>query len=260
MSVITLTTDFGISSPYVAAMKGVILDINPDATIVDLTHAIGPQDIRAAALVLDQVVGTFPANSIHVAVVDPGVGSDRAVIYAEIDQQRFIAPDNGILSRLASRCPPSKMIRVQERRFWRDRISATFHGRDIMAPVAARLSLGLDPHDLGPVEQRLQQLEWPEVRKVANQIEGEVVSIDSFGNLVTNITREMVANVPQDESVGVYCDEHETRGICSTYSDHPAMTLIALINSADCLELAIVEDNASAMLGIGVGTPVVIRW
>ena len=209
---------------------------------------------------LDNTVHLFPADAIHVVVVDPGVGSDRAIIYAEIANQRFVAPNNGLLSRLATRCPPSKMIRVVERRFWREEVSATFHGRDIMAPVAARLSLGLDPHELGPFEKRLQQLEWPEVRKVANQIEGEVVSIDSFGNLVTNITRQMLAHVPHDESASIICDEHETRGIFNTYSDQPTMTLIALINSTDCLELAIVEENASKMLGISVGTPVFVRW
>ena len=260
MAVITLTTDFGNGSPYVAAMKGVIYTINPSARIVDLSHAIAPQDVRAGAVVLDNTAEYFPAGTIHVAVVDPGVGSDRAIIYAEMASQRFVTPDNGILSRLASRCPPSKIIRVTERRFWRDRISSTFHGRDIMAPVAARLSLGLDPVVLGPVEQQIQELEWPEVRKVANQIEGEIVSVDSFGNLVTNITRDMIVHVPQDDSVCIVCDEHETRGIFATYSDQPPMTLIALINSSENLELAIVDENASLMLGVGVGTSVVLRW
>ena len=150
MSIITLTTDFGSGSHYVAAMKGVILSICPAATIVDIAHDVPPQDIRRAALLLDDVADWFPPETIHVAVVDPGVGTDRAIVYARIGQQQFIAPDNGLLSRLAARTPPPKLIRLSEPAYWLEHVSTTFHGRDIMAPVAARLALGLDPDRLGP--------------------------------------------------------------------------------------------------------------
>ena len=133
-----------------AAMKGVILSINPAARLVDLTHSIPPQDIRGGAIALAETAPWFPPETIHVAVVDPGVGSGRAIVYARIGTQQFVAPDNGLLSRLAEREKPSKIISIEEPRFWLPTVSATFHGRDIMAPVAARLSLGLSPDELGP--------------------------------------------------------------------------------------------------------------
>ena len=134
VSIITLTTDFGSGSHYAAAMKGVILSIDPAATIVDLSHDVPPQDIRRAALLLDNAADWFPPDTIHVAVVDPGVGTDRAIVYARIGRQQFIAPDNGLLSRLAARTPPSKIVRLTDPAYWLERVSTTFHGRDIMAP------------------------------------------------------------------------------------------------------------------------------
>ena len=258
--IITLTTDFGLGSPYVAAMKGVILCINPAANIVDLSHAIPPQQIMAGALALEQSAPTFPRDTIHVAVVDPGVGTSRAIVYAEIDGQRYVCPDNGLLGRLASRQSPSKIIRITAEQFFRHPVAPTFHGRDIMAPVAAHLSLGVDPDELGPPLETLQALDWPGATKVAHRIEGRVVAVDSFGNLVTDITRDMLDGVPTDTTVGVFCEDHETRGIFNTYADQPSMTLIALVGSNDQLELAIVDDRATTMLGVGVGAPVEVRW
>lgn len=257
---ITLTTDFGEGSPYVAAMKGVILSLNPDARIVDLTHAIPPQDIRRGAQVLAEVAPLFPAGTLHLAVVDPGVGSARAIVYVEFGDQRFIGPDNGLFSRLATAQTPSKIRAITDEQWFRHPVSATFHGRDVMAPAAAHLTLGVDPDALGPPLARLTTLDWPGATKLANRIEGQVAAIDSFGNLVTSITRDQLAGVPTDETVAVYCDEHETRGIFRTYSDQPATTLIALIGSNDCLELAIVDDSAAAMLGVPVGASVEVRW
>jgi S-adenosylmethionine hydrolase len=259
-SIVTLTTDFGSSSPYVAATKGAILSVNPDSRIVDLTHAIPSQDIAAGALVLADAALFFPAGTIHVAVVDPGVGTKRAIVYAEIAGHRFICPDNGLLTRLADRHPPTKIIEVTNRQYFRSVVSSTFHGRDIMGPVAAHLSLGLDPYLLGAPLSELRRLDLPGAYRMANHIEGQVISVDSFGNLITNITREMLAGVPTDESVTVRCDEHETQGIFQTYADQPAMTLVALIGSNDQLEIAIVEDSAQIMLGVGKGAPVEVRW
>ena len=257
---ITLTTDFGESSPYVAAMKGVILSINPSAHIVDVTHTIPPQDVPRGATVLDEITPLFPRGTLHVAVVDPGVGTTRPIVYAEIAGQRYIGPDNGLFSGVAARHEPTKIRAITEERLFRRPVAPTFHGRDIMAPAAAQLSLGLDPDALGPPLPALVALEWPGARKVANRITGEVTAVDSFGNLITNVTREMLAGVPTDETVGVFCDEHETRGIFRTYADQPPMTLIALVGSNDCLEIAIVDDSAAIMLGVGVGAPVEVRW
>ena len=258
--IITLTTDFGTSSPYVAMMKGVILSINPDVILIDITHAIEPQNIRQGALALAQAAPWFPPETIHVAVVDPGVGSDRKIVYARIGQHDFIAPDNGLLSRLALATPPSTIITVADPEFWLPAVSATFHGRDITAPVAARLSLGLDPARLGSVQHEWVELKWTEARVSEKRIQGAVQSVDSFGNLITNISADVLANVPRGEEVVVVCDEHETHGIFSTYGDQPAMTLIALVGSSGNLELAIVDDSAAIMLGVTVGTPVTITW
>src|SRR5262245_25705424 len=159
---ITLTTDFGAGSRYVAAMKGVIYSIAPEARLVDLTHSIAPQDVRGGAIALAEAAPCFPPETIHVAVVDPGVGSSRAIVYARIGTQQFVAPDNGLLSRLAEREKPSKIIRIAELRFWLPVVSATFHGRDILALVAARLSLGLSPDELGPAIAELTELTWSE--------------------------------------------------------------------------------------------------
>lgn len=258
--VITLLTDFGADSPYVAAMKGVILSINPDVTLADLTHSVPPQDIRHGALVLAETLPWFPADAIHVAVVDPGVGSSRRILCLEFGQRRCIGPDNGLYSRLAAQQPPSRITAVTDPQFWLPTVSATFHGRDIMAPVAARLSLGLDPRRLGPPVSDMLQLDWPEVVKVPGEITGRVASVDSFGNLITDIRSDQLSDVPTDERLQIVCDEHETRGLFRTYADQPEMTLIALVGSSGQLELAIVGDSAKLMLGVGVGAPVTLRW
>jgi S-adenosylmethionine hydrolase len=258
--IITLTTDFGVGSPYVAAMKGVILSINPEATLVDITHGIRPQNIRQGALALAEATRWFPSETIHVAVVDPGVGTARKIIYARIGEHDFIAPDDGLLSRLAFGTRPSTIITVTEPEFWLPAVSATFHGRDIMAPLAARLSLGLEPSRFGPPQQGLVELSWPEARVTGKKIEGLVQSIDSFGNLITNIPADALVNVPRGEETAIVCDEHETRGIFTAYAEQPPMTLIALVGSSGHLELAIVDDSAAIMLGVTVGTPVTVAW
>jgi len=265
-SILTLTTDFGTGSPYVAAMKGVVLSIHPAAQLIDLSHAIRPQQVRQAALLLAETTSLFPAGTLHVVVVDPGVGTARAIIYAEIGGQRYLCPDNGLLSlvlqrdRLAKSGTPTMIRRVTSEKYFRHPVSPTFHGRDIMAPIAAHLSLGLNPETLGPPFESPRDLTWPAAFKEANRISGEIVAVDAFGNLVTNITRDQLAGVPTGTETGIFCEDHETRGIFTTYADQPAMTLIALVGSNDCLELAIVNDSAAGLLGSDVGTPVEIRW
>ena len=260
MSVITLTTDFGTGSPYVAAIKGVILSINPWVTVVDLTHDIRPQDVRQAALVLDDVTGRFPPESVHLAVVDPGVGTDRAIIYAKIGHRHFVVPDNGLLSRVARRIPPSKIVQISNPKYWLQPVSSTFHGRDIMAPVAARLCSGLDPDKLGPLHEKLVMLDWPEVNVSPGRIDGEILDVDSFGNLITNVEAEMLARAPDPRHVRVQLGEHNVEGIASTYGDRPQGTLTALVGSTGRLELAVVGGSAAKRLGVGVGHPVAVRW
>ncbi len=257
-TIITLTTDFGPGSPYVAAIKGVILSINPAVTLVDVTHDVRPQDVRHGALVLDDVTGRFPPHSIHVAVVDPGVGTDRAVVYARIGKQNYVAPDNGLLSRLARRMPPSNLLRLAESQYWLKPVSATFHGRDIMAPAAAHLSLGLDPGKLGPPLQELVMLDWPEPAVSPGKIEGEVLDVDSFGNLITNIEADVLAEIPDGQHARVELRRHTVEGICSAYGDRAADTLIAPIGSSGRLELALVGGSAAKTFGARVGDPVII--
>jgi len=259
-AIITLTTDFGAESPYVGQMKGVILSINPAACIVDISHGVAPQNIRQAALVLAESTVWYPAESIHVAVVDPGVGTARKILCARLEDRWYVAPDNGLLSILARRFPPSTIRVCEQREYWRPEVSATFHGRDIMAPVAAHLSRGVDSDRLGPPLAELTHLDWPEARVLENKVEGEIVAIDSFGNLITNITSEALRPAMDAEGVVIRCDEHETLGIQKAYADHPPMTLIALIGSSGKLELAIVNDNAQTMLGVREGAPVTVTW
>jgi len=259
-AIITLTTDFGVESRYVAAMKGVILSINPAAQIVDISHVVPHQDIRTGAIVLAETARWFPAETIHIAVVDPGVGGSRQIVYARIGTQNFIAPDNGLLSGVAMLDRPSKIVSISEPKYWLPEVSPTFHGRDIMAPVAAHLSLGLPPNKLGKTLEEFIELSSPEVQQVPNRIDGEVIEVDSFGNLITNITSEMLHGMSTAEAVLVRCEEHETQGIFSTYSDQPSMTFMAHVGSTGRLELAIVDENAAAMLGVKVGTPVCVSW
>lgn len=260
MSIITLTTDFGTGGVYQAAMKGVILSIDPTAAIVDITHDVPHQDVKKGAIVLDDVTRFFPPGTIHVAVVDPGVGTDRAILYAEIGSQRYIAPDNGLLSRLSKRIKPSRILRLAEPKYWLPEVSSTFHGRDIMAPAAAHLSLGLEPEKLGPPFVYPAVLAWHDVRITPTRIEGEVLEIDSFGNLITNITADMLARRPTDHRVCVVFNIYETWGIFRTYGHQLSGTLSAVIGSNDRLELAIIGDNAAQRLGVKAGTPVVLAW
>lgn len=258
--VITLTTDFGADSPYVAAMKGVILGISPQATLVDVTHSIPPQDIRQGAIALAEVCPRFPAETIHVAVVDPGVGTDRRLIYARFGNQHYLAPDNGLLSRLQRRTPATRLITVGEPAFWLKDVSETFQGRDILAPVAARISLGIDPELLGPKLPRMIELDWPLPKLEAQRLTGEIESIDHFGNLITNISRQDLAAIAQHQPLRVSCCGRQELPIVRTYGAQPRGTAVALVGSGGQLEIAVVEASAARELNAVVGAPVVITW
>jgi hypothetical protein len=259
-SIITLTTDFGNGSPYIAAMKGAILAINPAATIVDLTHSVPPQNVRQAALGLVTSAPNFPLGTIHVVVVDPGVGTERFLLCVSIGGSYFLAPDNGVLDALARVNNPDKIIALTNSDYWLKNVSDTFHGRDILAPVAAHLSLSMTPDSLGDPLDTIKQLAWPKVTIMPGKIEGIIETVDSFGNLISNITEEQLGDVPRNESVRIICDEHETHGIFKTYGEQPSMTLIALIGSGGKLELAIVDDSAAIMLGVGIGAKIKLAW
>lgn len=258
--IVTLTTDFGEGSRYVAAMKGALLRGNPDVHLIDVTHSIPPQDVEAGARVIAETVPWFPGGSIHVVVVDPGVGSDRKILYVEWRDQRLLLPDNGLMTCLAEAEKPTRMCMLENTDWWPREVAPTFHGRDIFAPVAAHLARGRDPGELGPTVGTMVILPLPKATRVGQKIEGEVVEIDSFGNLVTDIGQDILDGVPRDESVRIACDEHETFGIFSTYAEQPSMTLVALVGSGGKLELAIVDDSAAIMLGVRRGAKVTLEW
>ena len=255
---ITLTTDFGADSPYVAQMKGSIFRVAPNATIVDITHSIGAQDVTHGALVWADTAFQFPAGSIHVAVVDPGVGTERSIVLASIDGHWFIAPDNGLLTGVAQGRDIEQLRRVENRQLWREPVSDTFHGRDIMGPVAAHLTLGTSPEEVGPAHEKLNQIPWPTCKFEQGHITGEVVMVDSFGNLITNIFRSDLDNLPANQEISIRCAGQVINGICRTYAEHSPSDFIALFGSSDRLEIAVVSGNASHVLGIERGESVTV--
>lgn len=258
--IVTLTTDFGGGSPYVAQMKGVILSFNLEAVLVDITHDVAPQDVRQGALILEEVTRRFPQGSIHIAVVDPGVGTERKIVCAQIAGHFYVAPDNGLLSKVALVERPTQIVSLGNRDYWLPEVSRTFHGRDIMAPVAAQLSLGTPMEQFGDPIDGLTMLSWPEPEVAANGILGAVVAIDSFGNLITNIPAEALAAAGDSNAVAVTCAGTTTDGIVETYGRRPPGSLIALIGSAGKLEIAVVGGNAARKLGAKVGEPIAVTW
>jgi S-adenosyl-L-methionine hydrolase (adenosine-forming) len=253
---VTLTTDFGTGSTYVAAMKGALLAVNPAAHLVDLSHSVPPQDLLFCSFFLRSTLPFFPTGTLHVVVVDPGVGTDRAVLYVETGGQRLLAPDNGCWTALASLATdPPRVVRLTQQRYWRPSISPTFHGRDIFAPVAGHLSRGLDPQELGPPVTSWKELSWPAPRLAKDVLEGEVLFVDDFGNLLTNIPAEALEpwhGRVQSVDVG----GHEVRRQVRTYGEADPGAIVALISSAGMLEVAVAHGSAARTLGASVGTPV----
>jgi S-adenosylmethionine hydrolase len=258
-SLITLTTDFGAASPYAAVMKGVILSINPTASILDLSHSIRPQDLRHASYFLSTAVPYFPPGTLHVCVVDPGVGSERSAIYGEAGGQRFLGPDNGIFSPVLRKLgEPVRVRTLTDRRFWRDDVSHTFHGRDIFAPVAAHLSLGVDPEEFGPEAANWAELHSHSAVCWRNRCEGEIQFIDDFGNLITNIPAGLVKSLPVRASLGGG-EAYPLRWV-RTYSDAAAGDLVSLFSSDGFFEIAVVNGNAARRLNTAMGLSVGLEF
>ena len=279
---IVLTTDFGTSDAYVGVMKGVILGINPRATVIDLTHEIAPQNLRQGAFVLGTNHTYFPPGTIHVAVVDPGVGTDRKPIVLETPDSRFVSPDNGLLSEVlknyltTSPVESSNSGRVllpaglrayelTNPRYRLPEVSNTFHGRDVFSPAAAHLSLGIPVEDMGPPVSDLVYWPLPEPEVQRHTLNGEVIYIDRFGNLITNIEVNALPGEGMDrQAARVQVGEREIRGISRTFHAPEAteleqpdgLRLVALFGSNGYLEIAVTDGNASESLGLGVGTKV----
>jgi S-adenosylmethionine hydrolase len=249
---ITLTTDFGPAAPYVAAMKGVILSIHPDARLLDLSHSLPPQDLRHCSFFLRAALPYFPPETLHVIVVDPGVGTDRALLHVATGGQQLLVPDNGCWTEFARAAGPPQVRQLSERRFWRPQVSATFHGRDILAPVAGHLSLGLDANLLGPAATTWVRLELPAARRTASGWEGEVVFVDDFGNLITNVPADGDGLSWNWVEIAGQRVDRQVR----TYGDASPETLVTLVSSVATLEIAVAQGNAAHRLQARVGMPV----
>lgn len=285
---IVLATDFGLTDGYVGMMRGVIADINPAASVIDLTHGIGAQDIRHGAVVLADSCGYFPRGSIFVAVVDPGVGTDRAAILLETPDYRFIAPDNGLLTLVCRRYaaafgdtdfnadagadtdgtaagavpPPAgcRAWRLTNPAYRRHPVSRTFHGRDVFAPAAAHLSLGAPPNALGEPAAEIIALPLSIPRWRNNALQGQVIYADAFGNLVTDITADTISS-RGDAPLTVSIAGNDIAGLAGSFHEPPgpAGALRALLGSQGRLEIAVVDGSAAVVLGVGSGAAVTVN-
>ena len=272
--VITLTTDFGLADGYVGTMKGVILSICPEAVLVDITHDIAPQATRQAAYVLSTATPYSPPGSVHLVVVDPGVGSPRRPILVRTARATYVAPDNGVLSlalardgaHLEGNCVA---VHLTKSRYRLQPASATFHGRDVFAPAAAYLASGVDPLGMGeeiPFSSLFKLGSFEPVRKDDGSWLGEIVHIDRFGNLITSFrekdqgqgSRDNTAPLRPDQ-IAVEAGGARIQGLSRTFSDVARGELVAYIGSSGHLELAKREGDAAKALGVRVGDPAIVR-
>lgn len=257
MRPIVLLSDFGLTDPYVGLMKSAIVSVAPTAPLVDLTHAIPPQDIRAGALVLHHALPHLPHDAVVVAVVDPGVGGPRRPIVLETAHALLLGPDNGLLSGAVAPDARRRAIAITESRYFRHPVSRTFHGRDIFAPVAAHLASGLEPSALGPEAGSLVEMPLPHARPEANGVSGEITYVDRFGNLVTNVAAETLGDAIDDVTVDV--PGHRPTPLVPAYASVPAGEVLAVVNSWGLIEIAVRDGSAARRLGAGIGTAVRVR-
>jgi S-adenosylmethionine hydrolase len=254
--IITLTTDFGLRDPYVAAVKGVILTIAPHASIVDLTHEIAPQDIVEGALFLAAALPHFPAGTVHVAVVDPGVGTNRKPIAVSAGGQVIVCPDNGLPSLFLREFPLQEARIISNPALLGKTISATFHGRDIFAPAAAHIATGTPLADLGDEIDAIDTVDIPRPIKTGNVITGEIIHQDRFGNLITNIHSSLLGN--QTPSL-VRVKNYRFAGLYQTYAEAPQLSPLVLFGSSGYLEIAVNGANAQAALALNKGDQVTVE-
>lgn len=258
MTVITLLTDFGLRDGYPGVMKGVILNIAPDVKIADICHNILPQDIRQGALILARTANFFPDGTIHVAVVDPGVGTSRRPIGLHLDNQFFIGPDNGLFTMVLEQAENNlehvQVVHLTESRYWLPEVSHVFHGRDIFSPCAAHLATGISLNMMGtaindPVRLFIQK----PVQNEGGGISGHVVEIDSFGNISTDIVE---SDIRKFRDLEVVVAGHHINGLVPTFGARPTGSLVALIGTSHELMIAIVNGDAAKTCHISVGDPI----
>jgi len=256
--VIALLTDFGTADHYAGTMKGVILGICPDATLVDITHDIPPHDVLAGALELAAAYKYFPVGTIFVAVVDPGVGSARRGVAADTGDYRFVAPDNGVLTQVLRDAPAKKIVELTERRYARPTVSRTFEGRDRFAPAAAWIAKGTQFAALGRPVADIHKLDIPLPDAATDTVSGVVLRVDRFGNLVTNIDRKTVERIGQSGALTIDAAGHRIARLVATYAELPSDGVGALFGSTDHLELAAPSSSAAERLGLARGAAVTV--
>lgn len=257
-SIITLLTDFGTRDHYVASMKGVILTLNPRCTLVDMTHQVTPHDVEEAAFLLANSYSCFPKGTIHLCVVDPGVGSPRRAILMMAGDHFFVGPDNGLFTLVAWREKIEGVIALTHPRFFLPSVSATFHGRDIFAPVAAHLSLGVKPQAFGSRMEDWVKLRVPQPTRREEKLLGEIIHIDAFGNLITNVREQGLSEFIRGGSPVIRVGRRTLRGIRKGYWEGKTSEPMALIGSSGFLEISIRGGNAQKALRLKKGDKIQI--
>ncbi len=257
---IALLSDFGTRDHYAGVMKGVVLSICPDAVLVDISHDLPAHDIPFAARELAATYKYFPAGTIFLVVVDPGVGSARRGIAADVGDWRFVAPDNGVLTAVLQEAPPKKVVELTERRYARPTVSRTFEGRDRFAPAAAWLAKGIQLPALGRAVSDYVQIDLAQAVLLEGEIRGEVVRVDRFGNVVTNVERRLCEKLTGAEgTMAIEVGGRPVDRLVSTFSEIGAGDVCALFGSTDHLECAAHAASAAEVLGVGVGAVVTVR-
>jgi S-adenosyl-L-methionine hydrolase (adenosine-forming) len=254
-SVVTFTTDFGVEDHFVGTMKGVVLGINPDAQLVDICNAVPPFDVLAGALTIAQAYGYYPAGSVHLVVVDPGVGTSRRPIVADTGKHVFVGPDNGVLSLIFDRQERVTVRHVTAEHYFLHPVSTTFHGRDIFAAIAGHVSRGVDLSKLGDPVSDYVRLQLPQARLEDQRIVGEVLKLDRFGNIITNIPRRAVAhftNLNPDGFV-IRMGSAEITHLRTAYAQAAAGELFGILGSMGYLEIAANRGSAVEITGAKVG-------
>jgi len=252
-SIVTFTTDFGLDDPYVGIMKGVVLSLNRAAHVVDISHRIPAHDIVAAMLVLRSSYSYFPAGTVHVVVVDPGVGSRRRPLLMVSDKHAFVGPDNGVLSCVFQKERTVRVFHLTEERHFLKIVSSTFHGRDIFAPVAAQISCGTSPELFGPEIEDIVRIELPLPRRLGpNKLLGTILRIDKFGNLITNLSLDHLVGPRQSEGSNlrfkVSLGGRNILRLCQSYSEGMGEEPFAILGSADLLEISVNQASAAELL------------
>lgn len=253
--IITLTSDFGLQDHYVSAMKAAILGIAPEVRLVDVSHEIPAQDIMAGAWVIRNAAFMFPPGTVHLVVVDPGVGTDRKPIVLKVEDQYFVGPDNGIFSLLYDEFK-YKAIKLTNQKYWRKERSRTFHGRDIFAPVAAHLSNGVSLKELGDPVKDLVTYHWAVPIGDKDGLQGWVIHIDRFGNLITNISEELLEETIGRRKVRIYVGNTMVDHLVNTFGDVLPGEPAAFIGSSGMLEIGINKGNAAKMLSVDKGAQI----